>query len=51
MIICSLRTEMTRERLRPCLAYAGGYKGEEEGHKVPKRTDIFISVVSFYISL
>ncbi|CAN7057252.1 unnamed protein product [Brassica rapa subsp. trilocularis] len=39
-----LRTEMTRERLRPCLAYAGGYKGEEEGHKVPKRTDIFISV-------
>ncbi|CAN7073862.1 unnamed protein product [Brassica oleracea var. botrytis] len=39
-----LRTEMTRERLRPCLVYAGGYKGEEEGHKVPKGTDIFISV-------
>lgn len=31
------------------LAYAGGYKGEKEGHKVPKGTDIFISVSGIFL--
>nr|VDD51569.1 unnamed protein product [Brassica oleracea] len=37
---------LIRHTLKPETLH-GGYKGEEEGHKVPKGTDIFISVSEF----